>query len=70
MEISEIEFPDEVQAKIHELALDLDVSDDEVVTLLVRVFFAMVEDKKKEDVPALVKKVREALRRNASSVQN
>ena len=70
MEMTEIEFPDEVQAKIQDLALKMELPEDEVVSLLLRSFFEMVEDKKREDVPALVQKVREALRRNANSLSS
>jgi hypothetical protein len=61
MEIPNIEFPDDVQAKIRALALKTNSSEEEVVARLMQGFFDLVDDSGKQDVPALVKKVREAL---------
>jgi hypothetical protein len=62
MEIPEIEFPTDVKAKIHEIAIKTNSSDDAVVTLLMTRFFELVDDARNQDVPEIVKMVREVIK--------
>jgi hypothetical protein len=62
MEIPEIEFPEDVKAKIREIAVKTNSSDDAVVTLLMTRFFELVDDSRIQDVPEIVKLVREVIK--------
>jgi hypothetical protein len=62
MEIPEIEFPEDVKAKIREIAVKTNSSDDAVVTLLMTRFFELVDDSRNQDVPDIVKMVREVIK--------
>jgi hypothetical protein len=61
-DISTFEFPNDIQARIHKIAVTSGSSDEEVAAHLMRVFFDLVDDADKKDVPTLAEKVRKALK--------
>jgi hypothetical protein len=54
-------LPDDIEAKIQEIANETKTSRDEVINVLMRVFFEMVDNPERKDVPPFVLKVRQAL---------
>ena len=63
---SQIKFSDEIEVKIREIAQESGSCRDEVVQALMQVFFEMVDDLDKKDVPCLVEEVRKALREKSN----
>lgn len=61
LDISKLKFPDDVTARIHELAVKTGKTEDEVVADLMRRFFELVDESKKTDVPCFIQKVRKVL---------
>jgi hypothetical protein len=56
------EFPEKYAAKIHEIALKKDMSDEEVVIELMSTFFEVVDDAQEEDDSSFARRLRGALR--------
>ncbi len=69
-DLSKIEFPDEIKTRIHEVAIKIGCSDEEVVAHLMRSFFELVDDSEITDVPCFVQKVRKALEEASSKRRN
>jgi len=61
-DISTIEFPNDIEARIHKIAVKTGSTDEDVKNRLMRTFFDLVDDSDEKDVPALVEKVRAALK--------
>jgi hypothetical protein len=61
-DILTVEFPSDIEARIHKIALKTESSDEEVKVRLMRAFFDLVDDSDEKDMPMLVEKVRSALK--------
>ncbi len=61
------ELPDEVAAKIHEMALRSGSSDEDTLQHVLHLFMEMVDNPRNESDDCLIKRVRDELRRKYGS---
>jgi hypothetical protein len=61
------ELPEELTAKIHEIALRTGRSEEEIIADVLRLFVEMVDNPRNESDTCLVQRIREELRRKFGS---
>lgn len=61
VDLSKIEFPDKIKARIRQIAVTTGSSEDEVVHDLLRAFFELIDDFEKEDDSNYARRVRQVL---------
>jgi hypothetical protein len=70
VDLSQVEFPDDIKVRIHEIAIKHGWTDEEVVAHRLRAFFELVDDMENNEVPGLVERVRQALAEDSDAKNN